>query len=160
MAAAPLPPSITTLLAEEVRTVEEFVTILKEEEAALVAANLDALLALVERKGKFSAHLNMLVERREAALKSCGIPSGRDGMAKWLSLADKSGQAEKLWARLLELATQARDQNILNGKLISLHFQHNQRALATLMAAADRAMTYDANGMQHGGSTGRLLGSA
>ena len=160
MVAAPLSPSIASLLAEEVRTVEEFVGVLKQEEAALVTIDLDALLALVERKGKLSGDLNMLLERREAALKSGGMPPGRQGMAKWLAATDKSGQTAKLWARLLELAGQARSQNEINGKLIALHFQHNQRALTTLMAAANHAMTYDANGIQHGGGSGRLLGSA
>ena len=148
------------MLAEEIRAVEEFIGVLKEEEGALVGANLDALLALAARKSEMSVRLNMLVERREAARQAAGMPAGREGMAKWMTAADKSGQGSKLWTKLLDLATQARSQNELNGKLIALHFQHNQRALKTLMSAADQAMTYDASGLQRGGGSGRLLGSA
>ena len=150
---------LASLLAEEVRTVEEFVAVLKQEEVALVTADLEPLLILAGRKGEFTAKLNALVERREAILKSGGLPPGREGMSR-IAATDKSGQSGKLWTQLLSLATQARDQNEINGKLIALHFQHNQRALNTLMEAAGIAMTYGADGQQRSGGSGRLLGSA
>jgi flagella synthesis protein FlgN len=148
------------MLTEEIRAVEEFAGVLKKEEEALVAANLDILMPLTEQKGQLATRLHAILERRETALKAAGMPPGREGMAQWIAAADKTGQSGKIWARLLDLAAQAKTQNELNGKLIALHFQHNQRALATLIAAADKAMTYDASGLQKGGGTGRLLGSA
>lgn len=160
MAALPLSAALTTLLTDEIRSIEGFIDLLKQEEAALVATDLDTLLELINRKTEIATHLNTLVERREAAQKTAGMPPGGDGMARWAALADPSGKVAGLWARLLTLAGQARDQNQINGKLIALHFQHNQRALATLMAAADMATTYGRDGQQKGGGTGRLLGSA
>lgn len=159
MAPSPLAPTCASLLAEEIRAVETFLGVLKEEEAALVVNKLDTLLVLADRKGEMSAGLNAQVERRETARKAAGFGPGREGMAAWAA-ADKSGECIGLWQRLLELAAQARAQNEINGKLIAVHFRHNQRALATLMAAADRATTYDASGVQRGGGSGRLLGSA
>lgn len=161
MAAAPASPPLSALLAEEVKAVEGFLNVLKQEEAALVAADLDKLLVLVARKGECSTALNALVERRENAQRASGKPPGRAGMDAWVaSLGGSSGEAAKWWAKLLALAERARSQNEINGKLITLHFQHNQRALATLMAEANRAMTYSADGHQHSGGIGRLLGSA
>ena len=154
------PPALVALLAEEVRAVEEFSALLKQEEAALVEANLDPLLALAERKGEFTARLNQLVEQRHTILKTGGFPAGKDGMAKWIAALDKNGQAAKLWTRLLALASEASTQNGINGKLITLHFQHNQRALTALMSAANMATTYGADGQQKTGGSGRLLGSA
>ncbi len=159
---AALPPSavLATLLSDEIRDIENFIDVLKQEEAALAAADLDSLLSLIERKSAIATRLNALVERRETAQKNAGMPPGREGMGKWTALVDPSGKVAGIWTRLLTLAGQARDQNQINGKLIALHFQHNQRALATLMAAADMATTYGSDGQQKGGGTGRLLGSA
>lgn len=157
-----LPPAaaLAALLSDEIRAIEGFLAVLKDEEAALVGADLENLLKLVDHKSGVAAQLNAMVERRETAQKRAGMPPGRDGMAKWIAGIDPSGKLAALWTRLLTLAGQARDQNQINGKLITLHFQHNQRALSTLMAAADMATTYGSDGHQKGGGTGRLLGSA
>jgi len=158
LAASPA-TTLLALLTEEVGAVGEFLAVLKQEESALTQAELDPLLALAGRKGEFTARLNALVERREAILKAGGLPAGREGMDK-LAAADKSGQVGRLWSQLLAVAGEARAQNEINGKLIAVLFQHNQRALSELMAAANMAMTYGADGQQKGGGGGRLLGSA
>lgn len=162
MVAPPAALPLKSLLAEEAKAVEGFLEVLKEEEAALIAADLDKLMILVGRKGECSTVLNALVERREISQRAAGMAPGRIGMEAWIAAqGSSSALAAKLWAHLLALAGKARSQNEINGKLIALHFQHNQRALATLMAEANRAMTYSADGLQRGsGGSGRLLGSA
>lgn len=81
-------------------------------------------------------------------------------------LAEKSVLTERLNGMSSErdedfrkLAAEARALNEANGKLIALRMQHNQQALTSLMAAADRSVTYGPDGQQRVGS-GRSLGKA
>jgi flagella synthesis protein FlgN len=80
-------------------------------------------------------------------------------MDAWL---DKNASEidRQAWSWLCELAAEARELNALNGKLIGLHMQHNQQALAALMAAADKATTYGPDGQQQSGVGSRILGKA
>jgi len=156
---SPAAVSLATLLAEEVREVESFVELLRQEQALLVSAsNADHLMQLVERKSDYAARLKTLSDKREELLAADGYESGRSGMEAWL--ANTPGSIRSLWQKLMALAAEARALNETNGKLIRIHWQHNQAALATLMSAADRAMTYGPDGQQKGGGGGRILGSA
>ncbi|MDP2808775.1 MAG: flagellar export chaperone FlgN [Rhodocyclaceae bacterium] len=101
------------------------------------------------------------VLRREQALLTEG---SIDALATLI--AEKSVLADRLnrmpaseEAAFRELAAEARSLNETNGKLIALRMQHNQQALAVLMAAADQAITYGPDGQQRGGGGGRSLGS-
>lgn len=151
---------MAALLEEENREVQAFVELLRQEQAALVGGDqADALMALVERKAQFSIRLEALDARREQALTEQGHGKGRSGMEAWLAaVADPAVSAR--WQALLAQAAEARQLNETNGKLIAMHWQHNQAALATLMTAANRAMTYGPDGQQKGSGGGRSFGSA
>ena len=64
------------------------------------------------------------------------------------------------WDEVLELARSARAPNEINGKLILERMAHNQAALSVLLAAADQAPLYDADGHTRTVGGGRILGSA
>lgn len=152
--------ALATLLAEEVREVETFIELLRQEQALLVSAgNADILMQLVERKSSYAARLKALSDKREELLAANGYEPGRNGMEAWLSKTP--GSSRSLWQKLMTLAAEARALNSTNGKLIGIHWQHNQAALTALMSAANRAMTYGPDGQQKGGGGGgRILGSA
>lgn len=102
------------------------------------------------------------VLRREQALLAEGsIDSLAPLIAEKTALADRLNQIPAGEAAgLRELAAEAQALNETNGKLIALRIQHNQRALNTLLAAADSAATYGPDGQQTAGLGGRILGSA
>lgn len=154
--------SLAALFVEEIREVEAFVALLREEQALLSStSNADTLMPLVKRKSDDAVRLKSLSDRREQLLAADGHGTGRAGMEAWLAKTPGSGGMRSQWQKLLTLATEARTLNEINGKLIGLHWQHNQAALATLMSATDRAMTYGPDGQQKsGGGGGRILGSA
>jgi flagella synthesis protein FlgN len=159
--ATPVAVKIGALLTEEVSKLKEFIALLKREQALLVRADTEALLPLIESKTNLANTLGELAKSRESQLISQGLPEGRVGMENWLSQHGNEMQ-HKAWQTLLQLAAEARDLNVTNGKLIGLHMQHNQQAFAALMSATDRAMTYGPDGQQHGGGGmgGRILGTA
>lgn len=151
---------IVAALDAEVSTLHQFVEALQSEQTLLQAGEIDALTPLVEIK---TALANRLVEQsrlREEALATLGFPVGKAGMERLL-LQSGSAQARTSWSELLRLSREARELNLLNGKLIGMLMHHNQSALTALTAASDRAMTYyGPDGQQRTGVSGRMLGSA
>jgi len=128
----------------------------------LVSGKADDLALLIDKKSALATRLGGCAQSREAALASLNLPAGRLGMDAWLATNPADGSSHKLWRELLPLAAEARSLNELNGKLIGTHLQHNQQALAALMAATERAMTYGPDGQTsvRPGGSGRILGSA
>lgn len=162
MAVPPLPastPSIGDALGEEIARLQEFVGLLQREQQLLGGSDTEALLALSENKNALANLLAELSRARDQRLKALGLAAGREGMQAWLSRNAKDGE-RRAWARLLELATTARDLNALNGKLIGMRMQHNQQVLTALLSAADNAATYGPDGQQQAGLGGRILGKA
>jgi len=152
---------IAGILADELVALREFVALLKTEQTALVGGNADGLTALIEKKSALAARLTDCAQRREQAMAASKLPSGRAGMEAWLGTLQADTTARKNWQELLPLAAEARNLNLLNGKLIGTRLQHNQQALAALMSATERAMTYGPDGQTLASAgSGRMLGSA
>ncbi|MGE5465789.1 MAG: flagella synthesis protein FlgN [Ignavibacteria bacterium] len=154
--------SLADLLADETREVGDFIQLLREEQALLASSgNADALLPVVGRKAEAAGRLRAISDRREQYLAARRYPAGRQGMEACLAAAPDGKALQGEWRKLLALAKEARALNETNGKLIVVHYQHNQKALAALMAAADSAMVYGPDGQQTGSGGGRrFLSSA
>lgn len=152
---------LADLLAEEIREAGAFVELLREEQNLLASSgNADALMPVVDRKSQLAQKLKALSDQREQYLAARSFKPGRDGMEALLAASPQSAALEPQWRKLLALAKEARALNETNGKLINIHWQHNQQALAALMSAADGAMVYGPDGQQSGGSGSRFLSSA
>ena len=151
-------PLLASLVERELRRVEAFVTLLRQEQAFLEAANTDPLATLAAEKSRLATELTQICEARENELARIGLAAGRDGMNAWCETTDAASRSR--WQRLLQLGGEARNLNEHNGRLIGIRLQHNQRALAILTAAADQANTYGPDGQQRLGGPGRSLGSA
>lgn len=154
-----VPAPLAAILAGELAALREFVTLLQEEQSALLDGKGDSLAALIDQKSALAARLTDCAGQREAALAGLALPAGRDGMEAWLATA--AAAARNDWQELLPLAATARSLNELNGKLIGTRLQHNQQALAALMGATERAMTYGPDGhARPPAGSGRSRGSA
>jgi len=153
--------AMAALLDEEVREVEAFAALLRQEQGLLATAGSgDTLLPLIERKTNCVVRLKTLSDRREQLLRAAGYGTGRAAMDTWLGALARGDTSHPRWQKLMALAAEARQLNETNGKLIALHWQHNQAALAALMSAANRATTYGPDGQQSSGGGGRSFGSA
>jgi flagellar biosynthesis protein FlgN len=147
-------------LDEEISKLKEFIGLLEREQDLLKQGDTESLLPLIETKTNQANSLGAFAQARADQLKQLGLDSGRAGMDAWLARNDPDGKLRASWQSLLALAAQARNLNILNGKLIGLHMQHNQQAFTALMNASNRAMTYGPDGQQQVGLGGRILGTA
>ena len=147
-------------LAEELSELQGFCEALAAERAVLEKGQADQLPPIVENKSKLATRLGQLLTERERALTQLGLGDGRAGMEAWLAQRPQDSKARDKWQLLLTLAEEARKLQAVNGKLISLQLQHTQQALAALMSASGRPLTYGPDGQQRVGGGGRALGSA
>jgi len=146
-------------LQAEVVTFGEFFDLLRTEQAALTARDIEALLQIAPAKSERIRTLNDLARRRAAYLTSQAFPADRAGMAQWL-IVHGGTEREVLsatWNGLLDTAAQAQALNRENGVLIETRLQHNQRLLSVLSAGAQPSL-YGPDGQTRIGSTGRDLG--
>ena len=138
-------------LRQELAALDQFIALLRQEQAALVSADVDALLALSDSKLKLSDQLNALARERVAMLARAGYAADAAGVAGWL--AQQPPAVADAWQRLLQGAQQAQRLNQSNGKLIQTHLQHNQQALSALLGAANRADVYGPDGQSRSGAS-------
>jgi flagella synthesis protein FlgN len=147
---------VADLLGKESGELRRFIDLLQREQSLLTQGNLDPLLSVAEEKSAAAERLGKLSAQREGLLAADGCVGD---MGAWLAKPGHQTVA-KAWQDVLDLAAKAKHLNETNGQLIGLRFQHNQQALATLLAAADQAMTYGPDGQQRAPGGGRTLGSA
>jgi flagellar biosynthesis/type III secretory pathway chaperone len=157
---SPADRSIEQTLADELGALQHFSTLLAEEQEVLKRGEADKLPPIVDKKSVLAARLGELLAQREHALTTTGQAAGREGMEAWLAKHPRQSAIGPIWQRLLDLAVTARSQQELNGKLIAMQLLHNQQAIAALMSASGRPLTYGPDGHQRMGGGGRTLGSA
>lgn len=137
------------VLAQEQAALDQFIELLQQEQAALVAADVDKLQPLSETKQQLSEQLNSLAQQRIALVQRAGHNADSAGVQAWL--AKQPPATADTWKKLLASAQTARHLNQTNGQLIQTHLQHNQQALAVLMSAANRSDVYGADGQPRSG---------
>lgn len=151
LSVAPIP----RLLAEESGALEGFVDLLRREQELLAEGDIETLSSLAVEKAAMAERLGRLSLQREDSVAADGCKD----MNAWLARSENHSH-ETAWQQLLDLARQAKTLNETNGSLIKLRLQHNQQALAVLLAASNLAVTYGPDGQQYTAGNGRPLGSA
>ena len=136
-----------------------FFELLRTEQAALAARDIEALLQIGPAKSERIRVLNDLAHRRGAYLTGQAFSADRSGMAQWLIV---HGGAEQVslsatWQQLVDTAAQAQALNRENGVMIETRLQHNQRLLSALAAGVQPSL-YGPDGQTRIGGTGRNLG--
>lgn len=159
MVPTPRSATLADLVAQELGLLQNFVSLLRQEESLLTRREAGRLTQLAEEKSALVARLGALASAREDDLANRNLPSGRQGMDLWVA-SPEGASSRRRWEQLLVLGAEAKMLNETNGKLIALQLEHNQQALNAIMAAADKAATYGPDGQQKSAGSGRSLGSA
>lgn len=158
--AAPSPADrqrLALLIEAEAIQLGEFLSLLEREEALLIAGDTDALLNLTQDKNERYRQLQRLSDDRALLLGRLGR-SVTDTVIR--ELIGELPRVLARWDEVTALARKAAERNAINGKLILERMAHNQAALSVLLAAADQAPLYDAEGHTRAVGGGRMLGSA
>lgn len=146
-------------LQAEAAAFTDFFELLRTEQAALAARDIEALLQIAPAKSDHIRILNDLARRRGAYLTGQAFNADRSGMAQWLIVhggADR-GPLCAAWQQLIDTAAQAQALNRENGVMIETRLQHNQRLLSALASGAQPSL-YGPDGQTRMGGTGRDLG--
>ncbi len=146
------------ILHREQAALDRFIDLLQQEQAALISANVDALLSISDTKLKQADVLSALAKERVAMLIGAGFGTDAAGVNDWL--ASQPQVVTDAWHKLLQSAQAAQRINQTNGKLIQTHLQHNQQALSALINASNRANIYGPDGQSRTGDapTQRSIG--
>ena len=134
------------LVAEEARTVQQFVDLLNREQTALSAGKTDELPALAEQKSTLANDLVNLDKQRNDLLAAMGFKSGRKGVEAWCTKYPAEQAVADTWATILRTATEARELSRLNGDLIQLRLNVTAKALQALQAGKSSLDLYGPDG--------------
>lgn len=155
--AAPELQRLALLIEAEAVQLRELIALMEEEQARLLANDVDRLLKITTEKTTRYQQLQRLFTNKTALLEQLG-KTDLDTAIRELYAGMPRIIAR--WDEVLEYARTAKEQNTLNGKLITERLQHNQTALSVLLAAANNPPLYDAAGNTLPTGNGRSLGSA
>lgn len=146
------------LVQDENVLLKDFVALLGQEQALLLDGDVDALMALAGQKTQLYRRLQFTADERTRLLAAARLKPDAEVMRRIL---EGNPAALAQWQDTLDLASEAHALNALNGRLITQRMQHNQQALAVLLAAAEQpAATYGPDGQSRPHVSGRHFGSA
>ncbi len=151
------PTSPMDSLRDEHKAMGCLLDLIKQEQAQLIDANIDALKQLTEEKTKVVSHMSALAVQRDATLAAAGFQGTADTSAIKLWLSKAGTPAEKLWDELLAMAASAKELNRVNGMLINKHMTHNQNTLNALHATPQGSNLYGPTGQSSTKTSSRRL---
>ncbi len=144
-------------LREELNAANALLQLLKQEQAQLIDANVDALATVTEEKAKIVARMTELAQNRHRALAAAGFEASEAGMQAWAKGSTALLAASQSWDELLNISRQAKEQNRLNGLLIGQHMARNQTALNILQGSPQGGPLYGPNGQSTSQASRRKL---
>ena len=133
------------LLRKEASQYQVLLNILKAEQQALVQGAVEEINRICEEKSLCVAGIDALEQQRQAL-------SDNDTCKLDPSLSD-------LWQQLNHIATQARELNLANGRVINARLQRTQDALS-ILRTDERDPTYGPDGQAAPSGSGRPIASA
>lgn len=139
-------PTLQGTLTDEVASMVAFIKLLTREQHALTDGDTEALGPIGEEKAALVDRLNLYGEQRNKQLAAAGLGADRLGMEAWLAANPKDAAVRQQWARLKACVNEARELNLLNGKLIALRLQANQQVLGALLSTQNQNNLYGRDG--------------
>jgi flagella synthesis protein FlgN len=141
-------------LPQECQTMENLLAVMKEEQAHLIKADIEALSAITEIKNELLMHMGAHANARHAALEKAGLPTDDNSMRAALQ-ADEN--VASYWKKLLEFGKKAKELNRVNGLLINKQLAHNQGAISALKISSQQNNVYGRDGQAKSMATHRHL---
>jgi flagella synthesis protein FlgN len=144
--------------ALDTQLAEELLATIRNEQSALIKADVNAIEQLLDEKSAVLQRMNSAVLNRYEALAANGFEPSEDGMNQWLKIQAKPA-LNQAWVAFKKTLVQAKELNRLNGILISKQFNLNKQLLNHLQGNTASADVYSRNGQAktQSGSRGALL---
>jgi flagella synthesis protein FlgN len=133
-------------LTREYEVTHALLTLLRQEQASLVEADITSVTDLLSEKSLLVAQATDLAVARHHALAAAGFEASEAGMQAWIASQEPQSEAAQSWGNLLELAREAKEINRTNGLLINQQLVRNEAALNILRGGESSSNVYGPNG--------------
>lgn len=139
------------------RALQDFVDLLEREQRLLAEADVDGqqLLEVADGKRSVLGEIERLETLRTRAQGKLGYPEGRSGAEQ----AARDAGYLAAWQQLHDTAQRAQTLNQLNGEVVRMRLEQNQRILNFLNEAAGKPL-YGPNGQSRRHGLGGVSSSA
>ncbi|MBI3529243.1 MAG: flagellar protein FlgN [Betaproteobacteria bacterium] len=139
--------SFAKAVAEELVTMQSFVTLLEQERGALGEGKADTLPGLAAEKTTLMEILSRCAEQRARLLGVAGVSGTAAGIRQLLG---SDPDAQEIWSNLLDVARRAAELNAGNGFLVNQRLAHVDRAIDAI--SGPRTSLYSTSGITNYGS--------
>lgn len=146
MASKPVLERVALQLRSEAAAIHQFLGLLRAEQQALVAGDLDALGPVVQQKDQALAVLLNFAAQRKAIFTALGGGESKEQEGPPFPPGAAGELLRREWDRLLALSAEAAELNRVNGQLINQRRSQCDQALAVLTASANRQAVYGSDG--------------
>ncbi|WP_269533402.1 flagella synthesis protein FlgN [Chitinimonas sp. BJYL2] len=142
--------ALQTALESELEYIRQFVTLLEQEQASLIANTLMELDPLTKQKAALAQTLEALAKDRKRLFVANGVTLSDDPphlmTAIRLLPPELLAPIASIWVNIIQAARQASALNNTNGQLIATRQQQNQQLMVLLQASQQANLSYDAYG--------------
>ena len=152
--------AVARILDQEIELVSHFLLLLKQEQDALKTGDPAPLPEIAEKKSRLVDQLNNVENERNRSLGEPYYNQGRNGMAGWLAANPSAADCARRWEKLIELARESRLMHQLNSRLLALHLNRTDEALAVLTRRHAENTLYGSNGQTSQFTGSRIVDSA
>lgn len=139
-------PKLHECLQKEIHAMTSLAELLSAEETALVNADVAELTRLTPEKSQLILQLSNLENERKTWLEQHGYSPDAKGMQDCVAKASSEITIVDAWTKLLQISTQAKENNRTNGILINRQINRNQGALNILQKNNPASSLYGPNG--------------
>lgn len=137
--------NIDHLFEQDIKLVDDLLLMLTREQISLINMDIDAVEQLLDEKALLLQKISASAQVRYKALSTLGFEASEAGMANWVKKYANTKVMQD-WSGFQETVQQAKELNLLNGKLINQHFYRNQQFLHQLQGNPNSQGMYGANG--------------
>lgn len=152
--------NFAAITEREIGLISRFVALLKEEQEALKQADAAGLPEISAAKIDLVKQLNSLEAERRLALNIADDEKTRAAMTEWLAKHPEEEAAAVNWENLLNLASEAKQLQELNVRLVDMHLQQTSEALVALTRQSEKHTLYGSNGQTAQITGSRIVDSA
>lgn len=150
--------SLGTLLSQEISSLNELAGLLDQEHALLVANDVDALEAAMEKRQVTLGRVLRLEDERRALCRAHGQDADTGGIERLMKWCDPKGSLASRWADYAKATLRCRDSNLRNGALVTARMRRVETLLNTLTGQPSEAVpTYGPKGAYSTPRAGRVL---
>lgn len=130
-------------LATECSAAQGLLAVLRQEQACLIALDLEAFALLLPDKAELINKLSVLAANRHRLLTAAGFVASEAGMQQWVA---QTGNGQSDWQQLLDIVRDAQEVNRVNGLLLSQQLVRNQTRLQALGVQPQSPALYGPDG--------------